>query len=105
EHVRGLPGQVGKVGRALTVGGAALSGAALAADLARGDYTMAGADAISVAGGAAELYALASPGASIAGVSAVSAGLALGGVGIAAGSAIQGVRAYRQGDKAGAAAG
>jgi RHS repeat-associated protein len=105
EHVRGLPGVLGKIGRGLTVAGTGLSAFSLGQDLAAGDYTMAGADAISTAGGALEIYALATPGATVAGVSAMSAGLAVGGVGIMAGSAISGVRAYQRGDYFGAGLG
>jgi RHS repeat-associated protein len=105
EHVRGLPGAAGTVGRGLTFGGAGLSAVALGADLARGDYSMAVGDAFSTAGGALEVTAILSPGATVAGVSAMSAGLVLGGVGIAITSGISGVRAYQRGDYAGAAAG
>ncbi len=105
EHVRGLPGAAGKVGRGLTVGGTVLSGVALGHDLATGDYTMAAGDAISTAGGALEVYAIASPGATVAGASAMSLGLGLGGVGIAVTSGISGYRSYQQGDYAGATAG
>ncbi|MEX2961168.1 SpvB/TcaC N-terminal domain-containing protein [Microbulbifer sp. TYP-18] len=101
EHVRGLPGRLGTVTRGLTVAGAGLSGLALGADLAAEDYTMAAADAISTAGGSLEVYALASPGATVAGVSAMTAGLAVGGVGIMAGSAISGYRAYQSDDYVG----
>lgn len=105
EHVRGVPGHVGTVGRGLTVGGTGVSGAFLVHDLYTGDYPMAGADAISTVGGGLEIYALAAPGATVAGVSAMSAGLALGGVGIAVGSGIGAYRAYKRGDTPGVVAG
>jgi RHS repeat-associated protein len=105
EHVRGLPGAAGTVGRGLTFGGAGLSAIALGMDLARGDYPMAVGDAFSTAGGALEVTAILSPGAAVAGVTAMTAGLVLGGVGIAITSGISGVRAYQRGDIAGVAAG
>ena len=105
KHVRGLPGATGAVGRGLSVAGTGLSAFALGNDLANEDYSMAGGDALSTVGGGLELYAIASPGATVAGVSAMSAGLALGGVGIAVTSGISGVRSYQRGDYAGAIAG
>lgn len=105
EHVRGLPGATGAVGRGLTFAGAGLSGIALGADLYHGDYPMAVGDAFSTAGGALEVTAILSPGATVAGVSAMSGGLVLGGVGIAIASGISGVRSYQRGDYAGAVAG
>jgi len=105
EHVRGLPGAVGAIGTGLTVAGTGLSAFALGGDLANEDYTMAGGDALSTAGGGLELYAIATPGATVAGVSAMSAGLAVGGIGIAVTSGISGVRSYQRGDYAGAVAG
>ncbi|MET3934839.1 SpvB/TcaC N-terminal domain-containing protein [Arthrobacter sp. OAP107] len=106
EHVRGLPGALGVAGRGLTVAGYALSAFALGSDLADKDYAMAGGDAVSTVGGGLEVYALASPGATAgAGVTAMTAGLALGGVGIAITSAISGIRAFRRRDFWGAFAG
>lgn len=105
EHVRGLPGAVGAIGRGLTVAGTGLSAFALGSDLANEDYSMAGGDALSTVGGGLEVYAIASPGATVAGVSAMSAGLAVGGIGIAVTSGISGVRSYQRGDYAGAVAG
>ena len=105
EHVRGLPGRVGTIGRGLTFGGIALSGASLVYDIANEDYTMAVGDAISTIGGGLEIYAIATESATVAGVSAMSAGLALGGVGIAVTSGISGYRSYQRGDYAGAVAG
>jgi hypothetical protein len=102
--VRGLPGKIGAVGRGLTVGGFLIAGYALVQDLREDDYAMAGADALGTAGGAAEVYALAG-GATIAGASALSVGLVLGGAGIAIGSGISGYRSYQQGDTAGVVAG
>jgi hypothetical protein len=90
----------------LTVVGTGLSAFALGNDLANQDYSMAGGDALSTVGGGLEVYAIASPGATVAtGVSAMSAGLAVGGIGIAVTSGISGVRAYQRGDYAGAVAG
>lgn len=80
------------------------SAASLVLDLVHGDYQMAGADALSTTGGALEIYAIAGGGA-IAGISALSAGLVLGGLGITAGSTIGAVRSYQRGDTWGVAAG
>ena len=98
EHVRGIPGTTGRVGRGLTYGGTALSGGFFIYDLYKGDYTMAGADAISTAGGAAEIYALSTAGATILGVGATSAGLVLGGVGMALASGIGAYRDFKAGN-------
>ena len=105
EHVRGLPGAVGAIGRGLTVGGTGLSAFAFVMSLVDRDYSMAGGDAVSTVAGGLQVYAIASPGATVAGVSAMSAGLAVGGVGIAITSGISGIRSYQRGDVAGAAAG
>jgi hypothetical protein len=59
---------------------------------------MAAADGISTVAGGLQVYALAAPGATIAGVSAVSAGLALGGVGMALGSGIGAYRDFKAGN-------
>ncbi|WP_191971672.1 SpvB/TcaC N-terminal domain-containing protein [Streptomyces luteolifulvus] len=105
EHVRGLPGNWGRAGTGLSVLGTGLSAYSLYQDWERGDWAMGTGDALSTAGGGLELYALGSSGATVAGVSAMSAGLVLGGVGIAVASGVSGVRAYRAGDTAGAIAG
>jgi hypothetical protein len=62
-------------------------------------------DTLSTAGGGLELYALATPGATVAGVSALSAGLVLGGAGIAIASGVSAYRAYKAGDTLGVVAG
>ena len=105
EHGRGLPGRAGRIGTGFTIGGTGLSAYSLVNDIINEDYTMAVGDVISTAGGGLELYAIASPGATVAGVSAMSAGLAVGGIGIAITSGISGVRSYQRGDYAGAAVG
>ena len=102
---RGLPGAVGAIGKGLSIGGTALSGYALYDDIRRDDIPMAVGDALGTAGGGLELYAIASSGATLAGVSAMSAGLVLAGAGIAITSGISGYRAYRAGDTAGAVVG
>ncbi len=101
EHVRGIPGRAGSVARGLTGAGTGLSALSLGADLYHGDYPMAGADALSTAGGALELYAMGAEGATVFGVSAMSAGIALGGAGAALGFGILAKRAYDRGDTAG----
>jgi RHS repeat-associated protein len=98
EHIRGLPGNAGSVSRGLTYGGTGVSAGFFVWDLAHGDYSMATADGISTAAGGLEIYALATPGATVAGVSAVSAGLALGGVGMALGSVIGAYRDFKAGN-------
>jgi RHS repeat-associated protein len=105
EHIRGFPGRAGTVGRVLTGVGTAFSAAALAYDIYQGDYAMAVGDALGTVGGGLELYALAAPGATVAGVSAMTAGLVVGGLGIAVTSGISGYRAYQRGDTAGVVAG
>jgi RHS repeat-associated protein len=105
KHVRGLPGAVGVAGKALTGVGFVLSAYALGGDYARGDVPMGIGDALGTTGGGLELYAIASPGAAIAGVSAMTAGLAIGGVGIAVTSGVSMVRSARAGDTAGTLAG
>ncbi|WP_198667711.1 toxin TcdB middle/N-terminal domain-containing protein, partial [Glycomyces dulcitolivorans] len=105
EHIRGFPGNAGAGARVLTGVGTALSAAALAYDIYQGDYAMAVGDALGTVGGGLELYALAAPGATVAGVSAMTAGLVVGGLGIAVTSGISGYRAYQRGDTAGVVAG
>ena len=105
EHVRGLPGGWGTAARGLGIGGAGLSAISLANDIRTGDAPMAVADTLGTAGGGLEVYALYSSGATIAGVSAMSAGLVLGGAGIAVGSGISAYRAYQRGDTPGVVAG
>ncbi|GAA1677251.1 hypothetical protein GCM10009830_25230 [Glycomyces endophyticus] len=105
EHIRGFPGRAGTAARVLTGVGTALSAAALAYDIYQGDYAMAVGDALGTVGGGLELYALAAPGATVAGVSAMTAGLVIGGLGIAVTSGISGYRAYQRGDTAGVVAG
>lgn len=105
EHVRGLPKNWGRAGTGLTVVGTGLSAYSLYHDYEQGDWAMGAGDALSTAGGGLELYALGSAGATVAGVSAMSAGLVLGGAGIAVASGVSGVRAYQAGDTAGVVAG
>jgi RHS repeat-associated protein len=105
EHVRGLPGRVGVGGRILTGAGFALSAYALWGDYERGDVPMGVGDGLGLVGGGLEIYAIAAPGATIAGASAMTVGLALGGIGIAVASAVSMKRAIDQGDTAGAIAG
>lgn len=81
-----------------------LSGYALYRDVKRNDAPMAAGDTLNLAGGGLELYGLAT-GATIAGASAVSVGLVVGGAGIAITSGISGYRAYQAGDTEGAIAG
>lgn len=104
EHVRGLPGGWGVAGKALTGIGFALSAWALWGDYQRGDVPMGVGDALSATGGGLEIYAIAGGG-TILGVSAMTAGLVIGGLGIAIASGVSGVRAYQAGDTAGAVAG
>ncbi|MGY1582267.1 SpvB/TcaC N-terminal domain-containing protein [Streptomyces sp. MN13] len=105
EHIRGLPGNAGRVGAGLTVFGAGLSAYSLYHDIEQGDWGMGTGDALSTVGGGLELYAMATPGATVAGVSAMSAGLVAGGLGIAVASGVSGWRSYQRGDTAGAVAG
>ena len=74
DHVRGLPGRAGAAGRFFTGFGTALAGWALLGDIERGDVPMGIGDAFSFVGGGLEIYAIAVPGAAIAGVSAMTAG-------------------------------
>ncbi len=104
EHVRGLPGRWGTVGGGLTFFGAFFSIWGLYGDIERGDVPMGVADTLGTVGGGLELYALATGG-TVFGVSAVSAGLVLGGAGIAIGSGIYAYRAWQRGDTAGVVAG
>jgi RHS repeat-associated protein len=107
EHVRGLPGRVGMLGRAATVAGFALSAWAVWGDYQRGDWQMGTGDAFSAVGGGLETYALTSfgAGAAIGGVSVMTIGLALGGIGIAVASGVSMTRAIKAGDTGGAIAG
>jgi len=105
EHVRGIPGKVGTIGKGFTVIGSGFSAYSLVNDIREEDYSMATGDAISTTAGGLEVYAITTPGASIAGVSAMSAGIALGGIGIAVTSGISGYRAFKAGDNSGAVAG
>jgi RHS repeat-associated protein len=105
EHVRGLPGRVGLGGRVLTGVGFGFSAWALWGDYQRGDWAMGIGDVLGVAGGGLEIYAIAVPGATVAGASALTVGLAVGGLGIAVASGVSGWRAYQAGDTAGAIAG
>lgn len=101
ENVRGIPGRAGTAARGLTGAGTALSLFSFGSDLYHGDYPMAGADALSTAGGALELYAMGAEGATVFGASAMSAGTALGGAGAAVGFGILAARSYERGDTAG----
>ncbi|WP_330766951.1 SpvB/TcaC N-terminal domain-containing protein [Rhodococcus sp. M8-35] len=105
EHVRGLPGGVGVAARGLTFLGAGVSAFSLGMNLGGGDYAMAGGDAISTVGGGLEVYAILTPGATVAGLSAMTVGLAAGGIGIAVTSGISMSRAADRGDSRGAIAG
>jgi RHS repeat-associated protein len=105
EHVRGFPGGWGTAARGLGIGGTGLSAISLANDIRTGDAPMVVADTLGTAGGGLEIYALYSSGATVAGVSAMSAGLVLGGAGIAIGSGISAYRAYKRGDTPGVVAG
>jgi RHS repeat-associated protein len=103
QHVRGLPGNLGALGRLATVVGAAFSAFALGEDIAKGDVPMGIGNAFSTAGGILELTAIAGIG--VAGFSAMTLGLVAGGLGIAISSAVSGIRALEAGDKYGATAG
>jgi RHS repeat-associated protein len=106
EHVRGLPGGWGTAARGLSVVGTGLSAVSLVNDIRKGDAPMAGADALGTVGGGLETYALFSgSGATVLGVSAMSAGLVVGGAGLAIGSGISAYRAYKRGDTVGVVAG
>lgn len=105
KSVRGLPGVVGTIGKVATVGGTIASGISLASNIKKGDTAMATGDAISVVGGGLQTYAIASPGAAVAGVSAMSLGLAVGGVGIATTFGVTTYRAAKAGDTRGTIAG
>ncbi len=105
EHVRGLPGAVGAVGKGLTFLGAGVSAFSFGMDLGNGDYAMASGDGISTIGGGLEAYAILAPGATVAGLSAMTVGLAVGGIGIAVTSGISMSRAADRGDGRGAIAG
>lgn len=98
EHIRGLPGGWGTAARGLTGVGTVLSGVSLYHDIRRGDVPMGIGDGLATAGGGLELYALSTTGATVAGVSAMSAGLVLGGAGIAVTSGVSAYREYQQGN-------
>lgn len=105
EHVRGLPGAVGAIGRGLTFLGAGASAFSFGMDLGTGDYAMASGDGVSTIGGGLEAYAILAPGATVAGLSAMTVGLGVGGIGIAITSAISMSRAADRGDGRGTIAG
>jgi hypothetical protein len=98
------PAGGGRLGMGVTAVGTALAAYSLYQDYRHGDWAMGVGDALMTAGGGLELYGLAT-GATVAGVSAVSAGVVLGGVGLAAASGVYGYRAYQAGDTAGVVAG
>lgn len=105
EHVRGLPGLVGIAGKVLTGIGFFLSAFALGGDIARKDVPMGIGDGLSTLGGGLEIYAMGTPGATVLGVSAMTAGLVIGGLGIAVASGVSMVRAIEANDTGGTAAG
>ncbi|TIN77493.1 SpvB/TcaC N-terminal domain-containing protein [Mesorhizobium sp.] len=97
-------------GGALTGAGVGLSGYGLYNDIKEGDVPMGIGDALGVAGGGLELYALAHSGtlvggATVGGVAALPLGIALSGAALAITSGVGGYRAYQRGDTAGAIAG
>ena len=85
--------------------GAGVSAFSFGMDLGNGDYAMASGDGISTIGGGLEAYAILAPGATVAGLSAMTVGLAVGGIGIAVTSGISMSRAADRGDGRGAIAG
>jgi RHS repeat-associated protein len=105
EHVRGLPGATGALGKILTLIGTATSFYSMVTNIRNGDYSMAIGDGLSASGGALELFAISVPGELIAGLSAMTLGLVAGGVGIAVTSGISISRAFESGDGRGAIAG
>ncbi|WP_052410229.1 SpvB/TcaC N-terminal domain-containing protein [Paenibacillus durus] len=105
QYVRGLPGLIGTAGKVLTVVGTGLSAFSLGADIARGDAAMGVGDALGTVGGGLEIYAMTTAGATVAGFSALTVGVAIGGLGIAVTSGVSGYRAYQAGDMKGAVAG
>ncbi|RAO61096.1 hypothetical protein LUPAC06_00985 [Micromonospora saelicesensis] len=105
EHVRGLPGRTGMLGKGLGVVGFGLSAFALWGDYQHGDWEMGIGDALGAVGGGLELYAIAVPGATVATVSAMTAGLVIGGIGLAAVSYVSMNRAAEAGDTPGVVAG
>ena len=105
EHVRGLPGRTGMLGKGLGVVGFGLSAFALWGDYQQGDWEMGIGDAFGAVGGGLELYAIAVPGATVATVSAMTAGLVIGGIGLAASSYVSMNRAAEVGDTPGVVAG
>jgi RHS repeat-associated protein len=105
EVIRGLPGSTGSVTKGLTYGGTALSVYSLYQDIQNEDYTMAAGDALSFIGGGLETYSILNSGAAIGGISAMSLGLATGGLGIAWTSGVSAVRSYQEGDYIGTGVG
>ncbi|PTQ98228.1 RHS repeat-associated protein [Mucilaginibacter yixingensis] len=101
EQVRGLPGRWGAASRGLSVVGTGLSAYSLYRDIRAGDAPMATADTLTTAGGGLEIYAFTTSGATVAGVSAASAGMVLAGAGIAIGSGISAYREFKAGDNLG----
>ncbi|MFG2104616.1 SpvB/TcaC N-terminal domain-containing protein [Micromonospora echinaurantiaca] len=104
EHVRGLPGRTGLAGNGLSIAGFGLSVYALWGDYQRGDWEMGIGDALGAVGGGLEVYGI-FVGGTIAGVSAVTAGLVIGGLGLAAVSYVSMNRAAEAGDTGGVVAG
>jgi RHS repeat-associated protein len=96
EHVRGLPGAVGNVGKALTGVGTVVSGYAAIQDVKNKDYAMATGDALMAGGGVAEIYSIAA-----ASKAAMTGGLIAGGVGIAITSGLSSARSFQKGDTVG----
>jgi hypothetical protein len=93
-------------GRAATVAGFALSAWAVWGDQ-RGDWQMGTGDVLGAAGSGLETFALTplGAGAAIGGVSVMTIGLALGGIGIAVASGVSAYRAAKAGDTGGVIAG
>ncbi|MBD2746700.1 VCBS repeat-containing protein [Microvirga sp. BT688] len=103
-------GSMRAAGGALAAAGVGLSGYGLYNDIKEGDVPMGIGDALGVAGGGLELYALANSGtlvggATVGGVAALPLGIALSGAALAITSGVSGYRAYERGDTAGAVAG
>jgi RHS repeat-associated protein len=105
EHVRGFPGRWGTGARVLTGVGAGFSAYSLYNDIEQGDVPMAFGDTLGLVGGGLELYALAVPGATVAGFSAMTVGLVIGGLGISVTSGISAYRSFQAGDTAGGVVG
>ncbi len=94
-------------GRAATVAGFALSAWAVWGDYQHGDWQMGTGDVLGAAGSGLETFALTplGAGAAIGGVSVMTIGLALGGIGIAVASGVSAYRAAKAGDTGGVIAG